>query len=110
VDRQLFRDDENLVEFRVDPDQLGDAIARRRRRQIDDAAVEAVPRLHALAYAVIDGNIPQRRFQHLAASSRRRAEHDVAAGIDVPDGSHVLRLPAQDVEDADPVLTRRDLC
>jgi hypothetical protein len=40
VHRQLLGDDEDLAQIRVDPDQLGDTIARGGRRQIHHAAVE----------------------------------------------------------------------
>ena len=42
VDRDLLGDDDDLLELGIDPDQLGHAVAHRRRRQVDHAGVEAV--------------------------------------------------------------------
>ena len=54
VHRHLLGDDEDLVEVRIDPDQLGDAVACGRGRQVDDAAVEAVAGIQAFAHVVVD--------------------------------------------------------
>ena len=44
----LLGDDDDLLQIRVDADQLGHAVAHARRRQVDDAGVEARGRRPAL--------------------------------------------------------------
>ena len=78
--------------------------SRRRGRQVDHAAVEAVPGLQALAHVVVDRDRPGRRLQHLAAPPGRGAEDDVAAAPGMAHRRHLARLAAQDVEHADAVL------
>src|SRR5262249_6810537 len=109
VNRKLFGDDENLAQLRVDADQLRDAVARRRWRQVDDAAVESMPVVQPFEHAVVDGYVADGRVEHLTAPSGRSAEHDIAAGIRVSYGRHVTRFAAEYVEHADAVLARRDL-
>src|SRR5206468_8881016 len=87
----------------------GHAVARRRRRQIDHAAIESVAVAEALAHVVVDRDVADLRLQHLAAAPRRRAEHDIAAGILVAHGRDVARLAAEDIEHAHAVVPRRDL-
>ena len=104
VHRQLLGDDEDLVQLGVDANQLGHPVARGGRRQVDDAAVEAVPGFQPLADAVVDGNVAGGRGQRLAAPAGRSAEDDVAAGPGMAHGRDLARLGAEDVEDADPVV------
>src|SRR5471032_2344342 len=79
VHGELLGDDEDLLQLRVDPDQFGHTIARRCRRQVDHAAVEAMAGVDAFKYVVVNRHRAKRRFQHLASFARRRAEHDIAA-------------------------------
>ena len=109
VHRDFLGDDENLLQLGVDADQLGHAIARGRRRQVDDAAIEAVPGLHPFAHVVVDGDVAVRRRECLAALAGRGAEDDVAARVGVAHRRHVARLAAEDVEHADAVVAGGDL-
>jgi hypothetical protein len=85
VHRHLLSDDEDLLEFRIHPDQLSHAVARRGRWQIDHAAVELVARLETFQHAVVDRDVTFRRLHGLPAPPGRRAEYDIAAGIAVTD-------------------------
>ncbi len=78
---ELLGDDEDLFQVRVDTDELGHAVACRRRGQIDHATVEAVPRSKAFKYVVEDRHRPKLGLQYLAPLARRGAEYDVASGI-----------------------------
>jgi hypothetical protein len=62
--RHLLGDDKDLFEIRIDADQLGNTVPRGRRRQIDDAAVEAMAGIEALAHIVVDGDVADRRLQY----------------------------------------------
>jgi hypothetical protein len=67
------------------------------------------PASRPFAYVVVDGDVADRSLQDLAATAGRGAEDDIAAGIGVPDRGHLTRFPAEDVENTDPILARRDL-
>ena len=103
VHRDLLGDDDDLLQPRVDADQLGDAVAHARGRQVDHAGVERVAGVQALAHVVEHRDVADRRLQHLAAAPRRGAEDDVAAGERVAGRRHLARFAAQDVEHADAV-------
>ena len=60
VDRDLLGDDDDLLELRVDPDQLGHAVAHRRWRQVDHAGVEAVAGVQALAHRIEHRHVADR--------------------------------------------------
>ena len=109
VHRHLLGDDEDLFEVRVDSDQFCNTVPCGGGRQVHDAAIEAVAGIETLAHIVVDGDVADRSLQDLAASAGRGAEHDVAARIGVPDRGHLTRFPAENVENADPILVRRDL-
>ena len=109
VHAHLLGRNEDLGELGIDADQLDHAVVGRRRRQVDDAAIEAVPVLQPLAHVVVDRDVAGRRFQHLAAAAGRGAEHHVAAAPGMADGRDLARLAAQDVEHAHAVFAGRDL-
>ena len=109
VDRDLLADDDDLLEIRIDPGQLGHPVAHRRGWQVDHAGVEAVAGIEALAHRVVHRHVAERRLQLLAAAPGRGPEHDVAAGEGVADRGHVAGFATQDVQHADPVVARRDL-
>ena len=90
----------------MNSDELGYTVANAGRGQINDARVEGKASIEAFAHIVEDRNITDRSWQNLAASARRRAEHDVAAGKCVTDRRDLSRLAAEDVEDANPVVAR----
>ena len=106
---QFLGDDKNLVQFGVHPQQLRDAVARSRRRQVDDAAVESVAVVDALEDIVVHGHSADWRLQPLAAPSGRRAEDDVAAGIVMANRRDLARFAAHDVEHADAIVAGGDL-
>ena len=95
--------------LRIDADQLGDAVAHARGRQVDDAGVEGVAGVQALAHVVEHRDVADRRLQHLAAAARRSAEHHVAAREDMAGRRHLARFAAEDVEHADAVAAGGDV-
>ena len=100
----LLGDDEDLAELGVDADQLGDAVARRGRRQVHHAAIEAVPRGEPFAHGVVDGNVAGGRRERLPLPSGRGPEDHVSAGPGMTYRCHLARLAAEDVEDAHPIV------
>src|SRR4030095_4359656 len=88
---------------------LGDAVARTRGWQVDHAAVEPMSVGQPLAHVVVDGDVGDLGFEHLTAPTRRRPEHDVAAGIFMTDRRHLARLAAEDIEHAYAIFAGGDL-
>ena len=79
VHRDLLGDDDDLLEIRVDPDELRHAVAHGRGRQVDHAGVEAVAGVQAVADIVEDRDLAHRRLQLLPPAAGRGAEDDVPA-------------------------------
>src|SRR5207245_10839256 len=67
--RHLLGDHEYLPQFRIDTDQLRHAVARRRRRQVDHAAIEAMAVGETLAALVVDRDVAQLRLQQLTLTA-----------------------------------------
>ena len=57
------------------------------------------------AAVVVDGDVPDRSLQDLAAAAGRGAEDDIAAGIGVPDRGHLTRLSEQSRPDDNQVAS-----
>jgi hypothetical protein len=89
VHGDLLRDDEDLAQIRIHADQLGHAVARGRRRQIDHSAVEPMPGLQPFSHVVEDRNIACGRRKHLSAFAGRRTEYDIRARESVAHRRHV---------------------
>src|SRR5262249_29996304 len=106
--RYLFGDHHDLLELRIDAHELCNTVADAGRGQVDNAGVERMPVIDPFADIVVSGNITCRRRQHLAASPRRSPEHNVPAGKRMADRRHLSRFAAQNVEDADSILSRGD--
>ena len=109
VHGELFRDDVNLFELGIHADELSDAVSGSRWREIDHAAIEAMPVIQSFEDVVVDGHVADRCLQHLPAAPRRSTEHDVATRIGVTYGRHVARLAAQDVEHAHAIVAGGNL-
>jgi len=70
VDGDLLRQDDDLAELGVDPDQFGHAVPDATRRQVDDSGVEVVPGVKSLPHAVEDRDVARLGDQHLALVPR----------------------------------------
>ena len=103
VDRDLFGDDDDLLQLRVDADQFGDAVAHARRRQVDDTGIERMAGIQSFADIVEDRDIADRGLQLLAAAPGRGAEYDIAAGKGVAGRRHLARFAAEDIQHTDAV-------
>ena len=109
VHRDLLGDDDDLLQARVDADQLGHAVAHARRRQVDDAGVERMPGVQAFAHVVEHRDVADGCLQHLAAAAGRGAEGHVAAGEGVAGRRDLARFAAQDVEHADAITASGEI-
>ena len=109
MDGDLFRDDDDLFEVRVDAGELGYAVAHAGGRQIDDTGVETVAGIDAFADAVVDRNVAGGCGEDLAAAARRGSEDDVPTGEGVADRRDLAGFAAEDVEDRDAVGARGDI-
>ena len=67
--RDFLGDDDDFLKAGIDADQLGDAIAHARWRQIDDAGIEGEAVVEAFAHIVVDRDVALCRRQDLAAAA-----------------------------------------
>ena len=74
---QLLGDNEDFFQLRVHTNQFGYTVARGRWRQVDHTAIETMAVVESLEHVVIDGDVTERRLQHLTAPAGRSAEYHV---------------------------------
>ena len=108
--RNFLGQDDDLLDVLVDAHQFERSVAHRRRRQMDHADIEVVAVVETFADIIIDGYWADGGFKHFAAPPGRGAEHDVAPRIGMADGSHGAQLVAKNIQNADIVFARGNVC